>query len=184
MTAGAADVDLSTGSGGDYAELVVHFSDDAHVSFGVTFDAAAAQWSGEDLVLFVADATGGRALDGSDASFVPPSDFGDFAALDVVFKTFAFGSFFDGFGYGTSSDLGYAGGEDYWHFWSGTTTANTPTGWTVPDIGASDVAVADGSAVGFRYGSAAAPLAVPEPGTAALLVGGVWWVGRRRRTRG
>lgn len=182
VSAAAADVDLSTGVGTDYAELVVHFGGGADVTFGVTFDAATEQWTGEDLVHFVAGATGGRSLDGSDAAFVPPSDFGDAAGLDVVFQVFTFGSFFDGFGYDGSSDLGFGGGEDYWHFWEGTTTATTPTGWSAPSVGASDIDVADQSAIGFRYGSALAPLAVPEPGSLALLLaGGGVLLARRRR---
>ncbi|MEM9416183.1 MAG: PEP-CTERM sorting domain-containing protein [Planctomycetota bacterium] len=186
LPAWAADVDLATGGGTDYAELVVHFSDDAQVTFGVTFDAVAESWTGTDLVAFVADASGGRYLDGSDTStFTPPADFGQHAGLDVVFQTFDFGSgpstFFDGFGTGGSSDIGFAGGEDYWHFWQGSTGATAPSGWAVSNVGTSSVAVVDGGAFGFRYGSALAPLEVPEPGTALLLIAGGLAISRRRR---
>lgn len=179
LCSGAADVDLSTGGGSDYAELVVHFGDGADVTFGVSFDAAAEAWSGEALVNFVASATGGRSIDGSNPLFSPPADFGQAGGLDVVFQTFGFGSFFDGFGYGGSSNLGFGGDEDYWHLWEGTTTQSHPTGWGASSVGASDIDITDRSAIGFRYGSALAPLAVPEPGSLGILLGGVWVFGRR-----
>ena len=64
-----------------------------------------------------------------------------------------------------------------------TSASTTPTGWSSASVGASDIAVVDQTAIGFRYGSALAPLEVPEPGTLGLVLCSGLMLNRRRHHR-
>lgn len=152
--AAALPIEASVGTGPDLATVVLEFQDGAGFVFEVFFDDAIST-SGIDIM---------ETLESELASF----------ALTII-DFGAFGLAIDGIAYDGHSDVGFEGGDLFWHYW---TKEDELEGWTFSEIGASDRIVSGGAWEGWRFG-AGAP--VPEPGTAVLtglgLVGLAW---RRR----
>jgi hypothetical protein len=89
--------------------------------------------------------------------------------LVTVRDDFGFGVFVDGISYEGHSDVGYGGGEDWWHYWI---KNDGMADWAAPSLGAVDRVVYNGDSDGWIYGRAGA---VPEPMTIALLgLGGLF----------
>ena len=72
--------------------------------------------------------------------------------------------FVNGITYQSNSNIGYDGGENWWHFWFKDPSGSWTLDWA---IGASDKIVYNDYTTGWVYGRASAP--VPEPATIALL---------------
>ncbi len=66
------------------------------------------------------------------------------------------GTYIDGIGYQRHYNEGWAGGEDWWHYWEN--PAGSREGWVASATGASGRAVAHGDADGWIYGHADAPV--------------------------
>lgn len=83
---------------------------------------------------------------------------------------FGWGVFIDGLTYDGHSDIGYNGGEYWWHYWNKNNGQSWESSWT----GVADRILSNGDTDGWIYGHAGAP--APEPATfilfsiAALLV--------------
>ena len=86
-----------------------------------------------------------------------PMSYRDLA--DLVRSTFGTSTFIDGISYEGHSNVGFGGGEDWWHYW---TKADEASPWVASLIGASDRVVTSGAWDGWVYGSDLPP-AVPEP---------------------
>ena len=141
---------VPVGMGDNHAALQVEFADGANYTFEVAFDGA---MSGMGLFDAVEAATG----------------------LTTV-RVFG-GAFIDGVTYDGHSNVGFGGGEDWWHYW-----IKAPGGeWQMSFISATERVVADGTADGWVYGRGTPPL--PEPATAMLLLAAAGGLGRRRRSR-
>ena len=84
--------------------------------------------------------------------------------------------FVDGITFDTHSDIGFLGGEDWWHYWN----KDAGSDWMSPSFGASERVLYDGDTDGWVYGHANAPGEVPEPTTMALLTAGVLLIRKRR----
>jgi hypothetical protein len=94
--------------------------------------------------------------------------------LTTVREDFGWGVFVDGITFNGHSDIGFGGGEDWWHYWI---KDAGQTEWISPAFGVADRILYDGDADGWIYGRAGA---VPEPATIALFsLGGL--VLRKRR---
>ena len=91
-------------------------------------------------------------------------------ALTTYRLDFGFGAFIDGMTYGPHSDIGFGGGEDWWHYW---TRADNGSPWVSSMIGAGDRVVSDGAWDGWVYGSAMPPNYIPEPSSLLLSLFGV-----------
>lgn len=149
----ALPIEATVGSGANTASILIEFQDGAAFLFEVLF--ASVSISGIDAI---------SELDASLGSF------------DVVLVDFgAFGFSVDGISYGAHSDVGYGGGELYWHYWT-KEAENDP--WSFSEVGASFRQLGDGSFDGWKY-EALAP--VPEPGTAVLVSIGLLGLGWKRR---
>lgn len=83
--------------------------------------------------------------------------------LTTVRDNFGWGVFIDGISYQGHSDIGYDGGENWWHFW-----IKDPPGqqWTSPAYGVADRVLYNGYSDGWVYSHAGAP--IPEPTTIAM----------------
>ncbi|MHC4962061.1 MAG: PEP-CTERM sorting domain-containing protein [Planctomycetota bacterium] len=71
--------------------------------------------------------------------------------------------FIDGIDFDGHSNIGYLGGEDFWHYW----TMDVGEIWASSLVGASERIMLPGDTDGWVYGHAFAP-GVPEPATMAL----------------
>jgi hypothetical protein len=71
-----------------------------------------------------------------------------------------FGSYIDGIGYQRHYNEGWAGGDDWWHYWEN--DAGSRTGWVVSTTGANGRVVAHGDADGWIYGHGAEPAPASE----------------------
>lgn len=142
---------IPVGTGESRAEVYIEFESGAYYTFDVRFDGSP---TGMDLLDIIEAQT----------------------SLSTV-RVFG-GLFLDGISYDGHSSTGFGGGENWWHYWT-----KEPGGeWFSPETyGASDRLVQDGSADGWIYGRAGAPL--PEPATALLIAFGAAAAGLRRRGR-
>jgi len=85
------------------------------------------------------------------------------------------GGFLDGITFNGNSNIGYGGGENWWHYW-----VNDGQGWDCPwTYGAGAREVGNGDSDGWIYGRDGAP--VPEPLSVALLGLGSMFVAVRRK---
>lgn len=131
---------IPVGSGSDQAYVQVEFGDGAVYTFEVSFDGSV---------------KGLGLLDIIEAN----------TTLTTVRIDFGWGVMVDGFIYDGHSNIGFGGGENYWHYW-----VKDPgqSEWVYPSYGAATRSAADGSWDGWVYGRAGAP--IPEP-AAVLLTG-------------
>ncbi len=139
------DIEYWAGSGVNEAICVVDFGTSQY-AFGYNFDGTS---TGFDMIQTIADE----------------------GALDIVTNDFGFGLFVDGIMYDGNSEIGYGGGENWWHYW----TSEDGSTWISSAVGAADRTLADGQWDGWGYGFVDAPdvSTVPEPGTLAALGMGV-----------
>jgi len=159
LLAGPAAADpIEIGSGGNQAGLCIAWKDGFMLEYLVAFEQSSI--SGMDL-LDIAEAN-------SDL-FVTKVDYG-------------WGIMVDGLTYDSHSNIGYDGGENWWHYWI---QDSGQTEWTSPFYGASDRVLYDGGMDGWIYGSAADPASVPAPSGLLLagMAGGLlrYFGGKRRR---
>jgi hypothetical protein len=143
VPAGASPIEASVGTGPDLANVALEFKDGAEFVFEVRFDESAAT-SGLDLMLTL------------------QAELPSFVLTLVPFGADDF--FIDGIAYDGHDNLGFGGGEDWWHYW---TRESDLDPWVPSVVGASSRLLADAGWDGWVYGNATAPL--PEPGTAVLL---------------
>jgi len=145
---------IPVGSGSKEASVQIDFADGAFYTFGVAFDGPM---------------TGMGLLDIIEAN----------TTLTSVRTDFGWAVMLDGFTYDGHSNIGYGGGEDWWHYWA-KDSGQSP--WAYQMKGALERIVSDGSWDGWVYGRAEAP--IPEPATALLLcVAGSLLLRRSRRVR-
>ena len=97
--------------------------------------------------------------------------------LTTVRQDFGFGVFIDGISFHGHSNIGWAGGENWWHYWL---KDSGQASWTAPLFGVADRVLTDGDADGWVYGNAGEPV-VPEPATMALMLTAAAAVLRRRK---
>jgi hypothetical protein len=128
---------MEVGAGDNSADLYIGWKDGFSLEFAVSFSTDTV--SGLELIQ-IAEA-------GSD--------------LDLVIQDFGWGDYVDGISYMGHSDVGFGGGEDWWHYWN----KDGGEGWISPMFGASDRIVFAGSADGWVYGKST----VPEPASLLLL---------------
>ena len=84
--------------------------------------------------------------------------------LTTIREDYGWGIFIDGIEFNGHSNVGYGGGEDWWHYWIKDAGESE---WAAPVFGTADRIVYDDDADGWIYGRAGAP--IPEPCTIALL---------------
>ncbi|MFP3937376.1 MAG: PEP-CTERM sorting domain-containing protein, partial [Phycisphaerae bacterium] len=146
---------VAVGSGANTAYMLINFSDGANYQFDVSFDGETSGIGLFDIIESDTTLVTDRTIYGDDA-------------------------FIDGVTYGDHSDVGFGGGEDWWHYWIRESDSD---GWQSPGYGASSRTVTDGSWDGWVYGSAGEP--VPEPTSLMVLAvaGGAVTALRRRRRR-
>lgn len=146
---------------GDYrAYLVINFDSGAIYEFEVNFSDLL--WSGRDLLNFVE----------AETSLVSHQQSFDFGGGPIFFL--------DGLEFDGHSNIGFAGGDNWWHYW----VRDGETGeWEMPMFGFSDRQLSDGSWDGWVYGNSNPPMLIPEPGTAILLGMGILMLGWVRRRR-
>jgi hypothetical protein len=155
FSSGALAEPVPVGSGGNVANVVINFKDGAAYEFVVSFDGTK---------------TGIGLFDVVEAH----------TALDTVRATFGNSTFIDGISYEGHSNVGFGGGEDWWHYW---TREDDASPWASSTIGAGERVVAGGAWDGWVYGTALPP-AVPEPVSLALIGAAMVILARRRRTLG
>jgi hypothetical protein len=83
--------------------------------------------------------------------------------------------FLDGITFDAHSNIGWQGGENWWHFW----IKDAGRGWVSPAYGISDRVLLPGDTDGWVYGDAFAPGTVPEPATMIMLALGGFLARRR-----
>lgn len=151
--AGADGASIPVGTGSDHAQVYVEFGDGANYTFEVAYNGSV---YGMDLLDII--------------------ETHELLTTKRVFD----GMFIDGMSYDGHSSIGYAGGENWWHYW----TRESNSDWSSPQTyGAFDRVVQDGSCDGWIYGRAGSPL--PEPATAFLgivcVAAAAWRRPERRR---
>ncbi len=150
--AGAAIINVGTGS--NTAAVEIEWADGFLAEFEVSFDTPSI--TGWEAVTII---------EANTSLVTVYNDYGTPEAPNI---------FIDGITFDTHSDIGYDGGENWWHYW----TKDAGQSWESSLIGVSDRVLLDGDTDGFVYGHAFAP-GVPEPATMLLLaVGG--FLARRR----
>jgi hypothetical protein len=149
--AAPATAAIPVGSGGSHAGVYVEFADGAVYNFDVAYDGSTTGMGLLDLIQAAQPFTTVRVFGGM---------------------------FLDGITYAGHSNIGWGGGENWWHYW--TREGSGP--WSSPEsYGAFDRVVQNGSADGWIYGRAGAP--VPEPGGLGLMGLGVFMLCRRSSRR-
>ena len=146
---GAMATLVPIGTGDSQADLYVEFADGANYTFEVSFNGPMSGMGLFDAVEAATDLTTVRVFDAA---------------------------FIDGVTYDGHSNIGFGGGENWWHYW-----IKEPGGdWTMSFISATDRVVVDGTADAWIYGRDSAP--VPEPATAlsALMAAGLAFIRTRR----
>ncbi len=151
----ALPIEANVGSGPDLATVVLEFQDGAEFVFEVLFDDYVST-SGIEIM---------QVLEAELPSF----------GLTIIDFGPEFGLFIDGIVYDGHGDIGFGGGDLFWHYW---TKDAESLPWTFSQIGAAARVVNDGAWEGWRYG-AGAP--IPEPGTAVLMGLGLVGLAWRRR---
>ena len=96
-------------------------------------------------------------------------------SLALFLEDFGWGDFIDGINYDGHTDIGFGGGDDWWHFW----IKDAGRDWVSPGYGISDRVLLPGDTDGWVYGHAFAPGEVPEPATMALLAVGGFLIRKR-----
>lgn len=86
--------------------------------------------------------------------------------LTTVRADFGFGIFIDGIMYNGHSDVGYGGGENWWHYW---TKEYAGSSWTYSWVGACDRILVNGDCDGWVYGHGIAPASGPTQEMIAAL---------------
>ena len=89
-------------------------------------------------------------------------------------QDYGFGVFINGISFNGHSNIGYAGGENWWHYW---TKDVGQSEWTSPAYGAADRELLNGDYDGWIYGRAGE---VPEPATIVLLAAGLFFARNRK----
>lgn len=152
-TAAAQATAIPVGDGTSQAEVTVEFADGASYVFEVLFDGST---TGLGLMDIVEACT----------------------TLTTVRNDFGWGVLVDGISYEGHSNVGYDGGENWWHYW-----IKAPGGaWESPSYGAVDRTVTDGSSDAWIYGRAGMP--APEPAAVMLATLATKFVLRRSRRVG
>jgi len=146
----AARANITVGSGSNEASLLVNFSDGAEYTFDVFFNGAM---------------TGIGLFDAIEAG----------TTLTTARQTFGSDTYIDGISFQGHSDSGYAGGENWWHYW---TKDIGQSNWSFAFTGPSSRTVEDGFWDGWVYGNENAP--VPEPSAILILASGALLFVRRR----
>ncbi len=144
---------IPVGTGDNHAIITVNFSGGGMCVFEVAFS--------------VASISGLEAFDIIEAG----------STLTTVRNDFGWGEYIDGISFGPFSNIGFGGGENWWHYY---VMDEGDTNWTSPMYGASDRTLADGGADGWVYGSTGMPQ-IPEPTTMTLLLIGAAAVARFRK---
>ena len=150
----AGAVSIEVGTGVNSSELYIEWADGFIAEFSVNFGAEAI------------DTTTGIGL----FDIIE-----QYTSLTTVRGDFGWGIFIDGISFEEHSDIGFGGGEDWWHYWI---KNNGEPDWLSPSVGAADRIVYNGDSDGWIYGRAGA---VPEPMTIALLGLGGLFVHKLRR---
>jgi len=148
FTAGARASTITVGNGSNQASLLVNFGDGAEYTFDVHFDGTTTGIGLFDAIEAGTSLTTNRVTYGSDV-------------------------FIDGISFQGHSDSGYAGGENWWHYWT------KDIDWQFASVGPSSRTVEDGFWDGWVYGNGSVP--VPEPSAILILASGVPLFIRRRR---
>ena len=143
---------VPVGMGANSAGVYIEWADGYIAEFTVSFD--------ESTI------TGLGAFDAIEAE----------TTLTTVRADFGFGIFVDGISYNGHSDIGYDGGENWWHYW----IKDGAGDWTSPGFGVADRVLSDGSMDGWIYGRAGQ---IPEPATFALLGMGALFASRVRNRK-
>lgn len=136
-TAMAEGSPIPVGNGNSHAEVTVEFVDGTFYVFEVSFDG---QTTGLGLLDVIETST----------------------TLTTIRNDFGWGVFVDGISYEGHSNMGYGGGENWWHYWIKDPGGN----WQSPSYGASSRTVIDGCSDAWIYGRAGMP--IPEPATVLL----------------
>jgi hypothetical protein len=139
---------IEVGTGQNSSGVYIEFNDGFIAEFIVKFDALAI--SGLDIFDTIEAET----------------------TLTTVRDNFGWGIFIDGISYQGHSNIGYQGGENWWHYW-----IDDGQGWSSSGYGVADRTVYDGYSDGWIYGRAGEPL--PEPATLFFLCGGFMLLRRR-----
>lgn len=147
----ATAVPIEVGIGENSAELYIEWSDGYVAEFIVDFESVSV--------------TGLGLFDIVEAQ----------TTLTTVRQDFGWGVFIDGIEFNGHSDIGFGGGEDWWHYWIKDVGE---TEWTSPAFGAADRILFNGDSDGWIYGRAGA---VPEPATLALFALGGLLLRKRRK---
>lgn len=146
----AVAIPIEVGTGENSAELYIEWDDGYVAEFVVDF---------EDVTI-----TGFEMFDIIEAQ----------TSLTTVRQDFGWGVFIDGIEFNGHSNIGFGGGEDWWHYWI---KDAGQTEWTSPAFGVADRVLYDGDADGWIYGRAGN---VPEPTTILLLAFGAFVLRRPR----
>jgi hypothetical protein len=125
---------IEVGTGVNDASVYIEWSDGFNVEFLVHFGLAESDTT-----------TGLGLIDVIEAE----------TALETVREHFDFGAYIDGISYEEHSDIGYGGGDLYWHYWENDAGSRRP--WLASGTGASGRTVAHGDTDAWVYGHGETP---------------------------
>ncbi len=147
-------VPIEVGDGNSSAQLYIEWKDGFILEYSVSFESASI--TGLELFDIVEAET----------------------TLETVREDFGFGIFVDGISYEDHNNIGFGGGDDWWHYWINNDDGQ---GWKSPAYGVADRILYDGDSDGWIYGHGGEP--IPEPATIALFaIGALVFRKRCRRT--